>query len=447
MKDVKNFAKEQMKSIGSDLIKKRIRTVILNILGKIILLYIKVMAIIFLLVKINIINLNDLYNNAVNTFGSGSSSTPIIQTITGDTYYASSTGSATNSGESESEPLTLSEGIKKLKPGDGLIIAQGTYTDKITISKQGEEGKPIIIRADGEVVFDGKGGGGTLLKVSSDAKYVNIEGITFKNLEALETRAIYLEHSCNNINILDCNFEDIKANPPTSEDSAANAIYFEGSGSTREKAIDHVIIQNCTLKNICAGYSEAISIDGNCTNIILDGITATAPDVKSNIAICVCGHDENTNPGHPEVNRPEHVQIINCNVSDCVSPYGQDSYGIYVDGGYDVKIIGNTVTNSEGGIEVGAEKKSEKAFKERETESIIVQNNTVDECKKAMQIGGWDGKGTVSDVQVTGNTFSKSGNIELSKRKNITIKGNTLNGSKITYSSKYENASGDVIDN
>ncbi len=431
---------EDMKKIAEKQIKKQIKTIILNAIGSFLVTILPYIGIIILAIVVLVI-LGQIASaigidfdilkseQPTSSVASGVSSTNVFRTITGDTYYISATGSDTNSGTTASEPLaSFDEAFKKLKPGDGLIIASGTYTKHLTINKQGESGKPIIIRADGEVVFDGKGGGGTLLKVSSDAKYVNIEGITFKNLKALETRAIYLEHSCNNINILDCKFEDIKANPSTSEDSAGNAIYFEGSGSTREHAINNIVVQNCTMKNICAGYSEGISIDGNCTNIILDGITATAPDVKSNIAICVCGHDKGTNPGHPEVNRPEHIQIINCNVSDCVSPYGQDSYGIYVDGGYDVKIIGNTVKSCEGGIEAGAETHSD-SYNERETEAIVVQNNIVEDCKKhAMYIGGYDGNGTSINVQVTGNTFTNCGKIMVGKCKDVTIKGNTYNG-------------------
>ena len=430
MADAKKIAKKK--------IKRRIIGVVLSLLGELVLLYIKVIAIVFILIKINILSVNDLYNNqslSMPTTTPTSSDTDIVQTITGDTYYVSTTGNDENSGETESSPLgSIEKGIEKLQPGDGLIILPGTYHEnKIDISQKGEAGKPVIIRAQGEVTFDGENGGNTFINVSSSASYVNIEGITFKNLNAKETRAIYLHKSCNNINILNCNFENIRTTNPTSEDGAANAIYFEGSGSTRDKAIDHIIIKNCTMKNIFAGYSEGISIDGNCTNITIDGVTATSPEGNSNIAICVCGNDPGTN-SHKEVNRPEHVQIKNCNISDCKSAYDDTAYGIYVDGGYDVTISNNTVSSSAGGIEVGAEKESD-AFSGRETEHIIVQNNTIINCKPAMNIGGYNdnNSATVKDVTVTGNTFEKSGSIDLGRCSDVTITGNQLNGTKIEY--------------
>ena len=425
---------DDAKKVATKKIKRRIIEILLAVLGKLVLLYITVVAIIFLLLKIGIIHLDDLYNNqSTSLTETSTSNSDIVQTITGDTYYVSSSGSDSNTGKSESEALgSISTGIEKLQPGDGLIIEAGTYSEKISISKQGESGKPIILRAKGDVIFDGNGGGGSLLTVKSDAKYVNIEGITFKDLNANEARGICLKSGCKNINILNCNFDNIKTPNPDHKYNTANAIYFEGSGSTREKAIDNIIIKNCTMKNICAGWSEGISIDGNCTNITVDGVTATAPDVKSNIAICVCGHDSGTNSNN-NVNRPEHVQIINCNVSDCVSPYGEDSYGIYVDGGYDVRISGNTVTKSEGGIEVGAENKAEGDYEGRETEKIVVQSNTVTDCKEAMYIGGYDpdNLGTAKDITVTGNTFTNCGNITLGNCINVTIKDNKCNGTKI----------------
>lgn len=432
MADAKKIAKKK--------IKRRIIGVVLSLLGELVLLYIKVIAIVFLLIKVNILSVNDLYNNqslSMPTTTPTSSDTDIVQTITGDTYYVSNSGSDSNSGESESSALhSISAGIEKLKPGDGLIIKAGTYNynGTISISKKGEEGKPIIIRADGEVIFDGNGRGGNLFTVRSGASYINIEGITFKNLNANEARGICLKSGCNNINILNCNFDNIKTPNPAHKYNTANAIYFEGSGSTRDKAIDHIIIKNCTMKNICAGWSEGISIDGNCTNITVDGVTATAPDVKSNIAICVCGHDSGTN-SNPNVNRPEHIKITNCNVSDCVSPYGDDSYGIYVDGGYDVTISNNTVTKSEGGIEVGAENKAEGDYKGSETEKIVVQNNTLTDCKEAMYIGGYDKSnlGTVKDVTVTGNTFTKCGSITFGNCVNVKVTGNERNGTKYEY--------------
>lgn len=420
-------------------IKRKIIISLICVIIVLILICIFAIGINFFLKKIKIpgLDFSDNNNNAQPVASGGTSSPDIVQTITGKTYYVSPSGSDSNSGDTESAPMaSIEKAINKLQPGDGLIIQAGTYHEnKISISKKGEEGKPVIIRGQGEVIFDGRNGGSTFINVGSGANHVNIEGITFKNLKAFETRAIYLSGGCKNINILNCNFENIISNDPTNEDSAANAIYFAGSGSTRDKAIDNVIIKNCTMKNICAGYSEGISIDGNCTNIIVDGVKATAPDVQSNIAICVCGNDSGTN-SHSQVNRPEHVQIINCDISDCVSPYGQDSYGIYVDGGYDVTISNNTIRSSTGGIEADAEHTSS-AFSGRETERINIQNNTIIKCKKAMYIGGYTSSlGTVKDVTVTNNIFKESGDIYLGKCTNVTFSGNEFNGTG------YENDSG-----
>ena len=355
--------------------------------------------------------------------------------ITGTTYYVATTGSNKNEGTSSSEPLSsISAAIEKMEPGDGVIISEGTFTEKITISKSGISGKPIIIRAKGNVIIDGQDGGGTLLTIAKKSSYINIEGLTFKNLNAVEAKGICLKAGCNHIQISGCYFENIQTPEPSKKYNTANAVYFEGSGETEDTAIDNITIKSCTLKNIGAGWSEAISVDGNCSNIILDGITATAPDVKSNICICICGHDPRTNR-NLNVNRPRHVTVTNCNIKDCVSPYGNDAYCIYVDGAYDVTITGNTVASSEGGIEIGAEHETT-TFKGRDTEKVVVEKNTIDHCKTAIYIGGFNDKtcGYAYDVTVSENKFSSSGDILLDKCDQVTLSG--VDSSKVNHTSR-----------
>ncbi|MCX7917504.1 MAG: DUF1565 domain-containing protein, partial [bacterium] len=54
----------------------------------------------------------------------------------------------TNSGTKELPFLTISKGVSILQPGDTLIIKEGIYREVIRINKKGEEGKPIVIKAE-----------------------------------------------------------------------------------------------------------------------------------------------------------------------------------------------------------------------------------------------------------------------------------------------------------
>lgn len=355
--------------------------------------------------------------------------------IVGNTYYVSKNGDDSGNG-SESNPFkTINRGIEELKPGDGLIIEKGVYEEKITLSKKGSRSKPFVLKAKGEVIIDGQGKGGTLLTIQADASYYSIEGFAFKNLYAFEAKGMCFKAGSNHIQVLECSFENIQTPHPSHKYNTANAVYFEGSGKTKETAIDNVLIKGGSAKNCGAGWSEVYSIDGNCTNIVLDGITITFTDIKGNIAICVCGNDPDSNR-NPEVNRPQNVTIKNCIISGCKSPYGDDAYGVYIDGAYDVTVYGNKVSSSEGGIEVGSEHESS-TFKGRETEKVVVEKNEIFDCKNAIYIGGFkdEGCGYAFDVTVTGNTISNSGDITLDKCNNVTL---SPNGSSFTKTSRAE---------
>ena len=333
---------------------------------------------------------------------------------TGKTYYVATDGNDSNSGLESSKPLKkIQTGIDKLSAGDTLIIKNGTYNEKLSIDKKGTKEKPITITCQGTVKINGQGKGGILFKVKSGSQYVSINNLTFKNLNGNDARGVSIEPNTKHIAIYSCKFENIKCPHPSREDQTANAIYLEGSGNSEEKAIDYVTIKNCTLSKVCPGRSEGISVDGNCTNITIDKVTSTADGVETNIAICVCGNDDETN-SNKAVNRPRNVKIKNCVVSGCKSPYDEDSYGIYVDGAYNVTIENNQVNDSQGGIEVGAEHKSD-SFSNKETEKITVKDNTINNCPFGIYVGGFSEDshcGYAYNVTITDNTITNCGGKE-----------------------------------
>lgn len=350
--------------------------------------------------------------------------------IVGTTYYVAKDGSDENEGTKESPFKTITMAVTKMEPGDGVIVKEGTYHEKITVSKKGTRDKTFTIKGEGNVVIDGQGGGGTLLTIAEGASYISIEGLTFKNLNEVDARGVCVEAASNHIQFLGCYFENIKTPHPSHKYNTANAIYLHGSGKTEEATIDNVLIKGGGAKNIGAGWSEVYSVDGNCTNVVLDGITVEAPDVMSNIAICICGHDKDTN-SNPEVNRPRHVTVKNCKVSGCRSPYGDDAYGVYGDGVYDLLIYNNIISSSEGGIEIGAEHETS-TFKGRDTEKVVVEKNKIVDCKKAIYVGGFNDKmGYAYDVTLKDNEISNSGKVTLDKCKKVTLSNNTLNGSEV----------------
>ena len=268
------------------------------------------------------------------------------------------------------------------------------------------------------VVIDGSGKK-RLLKIQNTNNVI-IDGFTFQNLHKADAKGIIIYPSAENIVISNCKFNNIKTSNSNGREDGASAIFINGSSS---KPINNVVIKNCTLTNIEAGWSEAISVDGNCTNITITGVKLTSSGIKGNIGICICGNYGTCSD--KSLDRPRNVTISNCDVSNCKSPYDPGSaYGIYVDGGKDVTISNNTVSNCEGGIEIGAEQKNSKLT--YETENIKVLNNTIKSCGIGAQIGGWDGKAIVYNVVFDNNKLLDCGHgdgkaIEFSRCKKVTI--------------------------
>jgi hypothetical protein len=78
-----------------------------------------------------------------------------------DTYYIAATGgSDSNSGSNQSQPWkTFKHAISKLKPGDTLLLLDGTFYQTLDIDVSGEAANPILIKAlnDGMTIIDGQG--------------------------------------------------------------------------------------------------------------------------------------------------------------------------------------------------------------------------------------------------------------------------------------------------
>ena len=106
-----------------------------------------------------------------------------LSPLSATTYYASPNG--TGDGKSYSQPTTFTNGISKLKnAGDTLYVLGGTYTftDKVSVNKQGSSSKRIVIAGyPGEkaildfhkVTYGTRG-----LTIHSEALYVHVKDLS-----------------------------------------------------------------------------------------------------------------------------------------------------------------------------------------------------------------------------------------------------------------------------
>jgi len=106
-----------------------------------------------------------------------------------NTYYVTKTGSNTTGDGSSTKPWnTIQFGIDKLSAGKTLIIGEGVYNEKLSVSVSGAAGNYVIIKgADGKrVVVDGTGinsnnGSNNHMVYLSNRSYVRIENLEICN--------------------------------------------------------------------------------------------------------------------------------------------------------------------------------------------------------------------------------------------------------------------------
>lgn len=98
------------------------------------------------------------------------------------TYYISPTGSDANTGASTSPWASFNHAMTNLQAGDELVLQDGTFKQSLTVTASGEEGNPILIRAenDGGAFVDGEFSK-TPLRIGTGIHDIVIEGISFRN--------------------------------------------------------------------------------------------------------------------------------------------------------------------------------------------------------------------------------------------------------------------------
>lgn len=360
-------------------------------------------------------------------YASGSQS---VASQSGTIYYVAASGNDSWLG-TESQPFkTFDHALKALKPGDTLYIRGGVYTEELVLpsSVSGSKGSYITISsAPGETAtISGKGKKGPMLVDFDGADYVRLQNMKFTDAEGMWSCGISVEPGSHHIVIRNNEICGIKVNEPKKADHCANCIELYGDSTSH--SIHDVWINGNKIHDCVTGWAECISVTGNCRNIrvnrnFIDNTGNIGIDFSGNYGYC----------SDPSLDFPRDCSASENQISRCVSP-NADSYGIYVDGGQKIKIAGNLVEDSSGGIEIGAEKRPSKI--EYSTSDIVVSGNTLKNNKVcAMSIGGYEKKlGWVLRVEISGNSCLDNGLdsaiITLNKCSRVTIENNVLKNTK-----------------
>ena len=284
---------------------------------------------------------------------------------------------------------TIQSALEAAGPGDVVRVAAGVYGERLSFPSGGDAiaGFLSLEAAPGaRPILDGSGlaSGAPAIEIHSQS-FVRVVGFEIRNFR--DGYGIFVGGSGTRIELRDNRIHDLRG-----DDAGGIAVYGTGFAPITELVID----RNEIYDNEPAP-SEALVVNGN-----VRGFAITDNELRDNdnIGIDMIGGEADINPGTGLVAR-EGVCRGN-RVTRSNSSYGGGfGAGIYVDGGRSIVIENNVVTESDIGIEVGAENAGAVAM------GIIVRNNVLYSNERAgLLFGGYDASVGRANANVfRGNTL------------------------------------------
>ncbi len=355
-------------------------------------------------------------------------------------YYVSvSNGNDNNDGLSLATPWqSIQKSMNEATPNSVVNIRAGIYSEKVEVYVSGTAGNPIVFQNynNEEVILDATGINfpDAIIGIF-DQNYVTIKGLELRNNIQLDAQGILVEGNCTGIELLDNEISNIHFSNDPNEiaNSTKNSQPIIIYGTDANNAISELVINGNTIRDSRTGYSEGLAVNGN-----VDGFVVSNNIVHhvENIGIDVIGH-ENTASSNDQARNG----IINNNqVYSCKSPYATAA-GIYVDGGKNLIIEANEISDCQWGIEIGCENFG------KSTSNVIVRNNIIYSNDDAgITIGGFDFpnfSGKVIDCTVRNNTLygndktstglgGISGELVISYTENCSLQNNIIFGTNIS---------------
>ena len=216
-------------------------------------------------------------------------------------------------------------------------------------------------------------------------------------------------------------------------------------GTTDDHPIDDVEIVDNQLFNLTLGSSEALVVNGNVTNFLIEG---NQVHDTNNIGIDAIGFEGTASD--PTVDQARDG-IIRGNTVWNVDSYGNPAYGrdrsadgIYVDGGRDLLIEDNVVHDVNIGLEIASEHGG------RSARNVTARNNVIyDATAIGIAIGGYDRRrGSTDDCVIVNNTVANTEGVELLVQ--FDTSGNIIENNVIVAGPKHdfvENSYRENVDN
>lgn len=277
-------------------------------------------------------------------------------------------------GSAELPWRSIQKALDECGPGDAVLLHAGVYAQRVEFSESGEPGQPVTLMGEEGAVLSGTGmpRGEHVIAISGKS-HLRIMGLEIRDtVSAKGGCGIYVDGGGDGIEIKNCYLHHLKG-----REAGAIGIF----GTDPKRPLTNITIEGCRIEHCEPARSEALVLNGN-----IDGFRVsdnTVSDVN-NIGIDFIGGERDVMPDPSKVAR--NGVCSGNRVTRARSSY-EDGYaaGIYVDGGRDIVISGNTVTECDLGIEIGAENAGQV------TRGITVEGNVLFKNDKAgLVLGGYD---------------------------------------------------------
>ena len=292
----------------------------------------------------------------------------LAQSVTGATYYVSTTGNDTNPGTLSSPWRTIQHAASTAMAGATVYVMGGTYNESVNFPNSGRPGQLIRFESyPGQTALIS--GSGLSCCTSNPAlngnetqglvnivngSHIIISGFAIGNFTTSNAAAtpagIWITGSGTDVQILNNQVYNITTTAQANGNAFGIAVY-----GTSLTPITDLVISGNEVYNLKTGESESVNTDGNVTHF---KITNNIVHDNDNIGIALIGDEGVGFPGYDVSSYGEVSGNTVYNISAIMNPGEGSSYdadGIYCDGCAYVTIERNWIYNVDYGIEVASE--------------------------------------------------------------------------------------------
>ncbi|HVM95012.1 MAG TPA: choice-of-anchor Q domain-containing protein [Candidatus Acidoferrales bacterium] len=306
-------------------------------------------------------------------------------------WFADRAGAASCTVPTDAGCTTIQSALNQALAGDTINVSPGVYFEKVSFPNSGSSGGGYITLqgAPGHAaILDGTNVAGSDMILVDTRSYIRISGFEIRNnLKVNDGSGVRVLGSGSHIEIRDNLIHDMRG-------KSAMGITVYGTQAT---SISNLIIDGNQIYDCEPANSETLTLNGN---VELFEVTNNIVRDVNNIGIDFIGGERDIQPDTTKVAR--NGVCRGNQVYRARSNYGGGFAGaIYVDGGRDIVVERNVTSESDLGLEVGAENAGVDA------QNVIVRDNVFHHNDKAgLVFGGYASNvGRVNNCSFFNNTL------------------------------------------